>query len=497
MKIALINPNLLVQRKDPFTTGIVYMPIGLAYVASAFRANGGSVTVLDAFGASPQEVRREDRFYCFGLHPEEVASRVPPDTRVIFLYANQLTNHLAVLKILRHLKKHFPHVPKVVLENTQAVTAYALRFAAPEFYEAGADFILTGEAEERAVRLCRLLAGGGTEEELRQIDGLGSPGFYSSPAGFLPDLDALPFPAWDLFPLEGYWGLKHAHGPFESRRYLPVLTSRGCPYPCKFCVVPETNRRKWRSRSAQNVADELELFSRQWSVSEFHVEDLNPTISDDRTRALCREILRRRLLVFWKIVAGTKVESIRNEETVDLMARAGCRYISISPETGSPRLLKQMEKPFDLGHAVRIIKEMNKCGIRSQACFVIGFPGENGEDRSQTWRLVRDLTRVGLDEIALFIITPVPGSSLYGTLQGYRNLSELNFSPTWRSDYRLLSNFRLSLYARFLLWKLFYHPLKFYRQVVNFILRRFETKMEMAPYRGLTVRLASLKCRPL
>ncbi len=497
MKAALINPNLLVQPKDPLTTGIVYMPIGLAYVATALRAKGEEVTVIDAFGARPKEVRREDRFYSFGLDPEETASRVAPDTQVIFLYANQLTNHLAVLKILRHLKERFPNIPKVVLENTQAVTAYALRFAAPEFYSAGADFILTGEAEVRAVRLCQVLARGGAEQELRQIDGLGSPDFYTPPAGFLSDLDALPFPAWELFPLENYWALKHAHGPFESRRYLPILTSRGCPYPCKFCVVPETNQRKWRSRSAQSVADELEFFSRQRSVSEFHVEDLNPTISDERTRALCQEIIRRRLRLCWKIVAGTKVESIRNEETVALMARAGCRYISISPETGSPRLLKQMEKPFDLAHAVRIIKEMNRRGIRSQACFVLGFPGENGEDRSMTRRLVRDLTRVGLDEVALFVITPVPGSSLYGTLQGYQNLSELNFSPSWRSDYRLLSRFRLNLYARFLLWKFFYHPLKFFRQVVNFLLKRFETKMEMAPYRGLSVQWASLKCRPL
>ena len=102
--------------------------------------------------------------------------------------------------------------------------------------------------------------------------------------------------------------------------------------------------------------------------------------------------------------------------------------------------------------------------------------------------LTGDLTRVGVDEIALFIITPVPGSAIYEQLQGYKSLSELNFSPTWREDYQRLSRFRLQLYARFLFWKLRYHPLKLLRQPVNFLRRRFETKMEMVPYRAIVLR---------
>ena len=78
----------------------------------------------------------------------------------------------------------------------------------------------------------------------------------------------------------------------------------------------------------------------------------------------------------------------------------------------------------------------------------------------------------------------MPGSAIYEQLQGYKSLSELNFSPTWREDYQRLSRFRLQLYARFLFWKLRYHPLKLLRQPVSFLRRRFETKMEMAPYRA-------------
>ncbi len=82
----------------------------------------------------------------------------------------------------------------------------------------------------------------------------------------------------------------------------------------------------------------------------------------------------------------------------------------------------------------------------------------------------------------------MPGSAIYEQLQGYKSLSELNFSPTWREDYQRLSRFRLRLYARFLLWKLRYHPLKLLRQPVNFLRRRFETKMEMVPYRAMVLK---------
>jgi radical SAM superfamily enzyme YgiQ (UPF0313 family) len=493
MTFVLINPNLIVQRNDPFTTGIVYMPIGLAYLAATLRQSEFPVRVIDAFGERPRQVRREGYFCLLGLTEAEVLQRVPEDARAVFLYAINLTNHLSTVNIMRTLKKARPDLPVVILENTQAVTAYALEHVMGEFFEAEADYVLVGEPDYRAVHLANLFVNEAPDEEFRQLDGLGTPNHFSPPVNMIPALDELPFPAWDLFPLENYWGLRFAHGPQSAERYLPLLTSRGCPYPCRFCVVPATNQQKWRSRSALNVVDEIEYYLQTFQVSEFHIEDLNPTISDDRIREICQEISRRKLKVTWKIAAGTKVETIRNEETIDLMAKAGCRYISISPETGSPRVLKLMRKPFNLDHAVRLAKRMNEVGIYSQACFVLGFPGEEGADLSMTWDLVHDLTQEGVDEIALFIITPVPGSAIFDELHGYQYLSEMNFSPTWREDYVKLNHFRLRLYVRFLWWKLRYQPLKLLRQPLNFLKRCFNTKMEMVPYRALVLAWLDIK----
>ena len=91
----------------------------------------------------------------------------------------------------------------------------------------------------------------------------------------------------------------------------------------------------------------------------------------------------------------------------------------------------------------------------------------------------------GVDEIALFVITPVPGSNIFDQFSGYDNYSDLNFSPEWREDYKKLNEFRLMLYRNFLIWKFLNHPIKFLKQPFLFLSTRFKTKMEMTPFRAL------------
>ena len=108
-------------------------------------------------------------------------------------------------------------------------------------------------------------------------------------------MDSLPLPDWSQIPLKNYWNLKYAHGPFSSKKYISILTSRGCPYPCKFCVVPETNNRRWRHKSSKRVVDEMEHYIKKYNIKEFHFEDLNPTVNETRTIELCNEIIKRNL----------------------------------------------------------------------------------------------------------------------------------------------------------------------------------------------------------
>jgi len=261
------------------------------------------------------------------------------------------------LRIIKFLKKKYKRIPITILENSQAVTAYSLVKIKEEFFNLGCDFILIGDLEYISVELHNNLK---KIDYLKNLNGIITKNFCNDKINFVENLDDLSFPAWEDFPLENYWKLGYSHGPLSNNKYLPILGSRGCPYPCNFCVVPKTNERKWRSRTPENIVKELEYFKKNLKVVEFHFEDLNPTVNDTRTKDLCNLIVERNIQIKWKIVAGTKVESIKDFETVKLLKNSGCNYISISPESGSQELMKSINKPFNYNHALKIIKEMKK-----------------------------------------------------------------------------------------------------------------------------------------
>lgn len=483
---------MLVLRQDPMTTGIVYMPVGLLVLAAQARAAGHEVVCIDAVSEAPASVALTGKFLRRGLCTEACVAKIPEDTDAIGVYALNLLNHEATCAVIRNVKKYFPDKPLAVIENSQAVTSYALSEVADNFYGAGAEVILTGESDKTLIRWL--------EDNKSSLDVKSANDQHfliDAYPDMLPEIDKLPFPAWDLLSLNRYWKLGHAHGPFSSKRYLPILTSRGCPYHCKFCVTPALTHGKWRPRPAEAVVEEMFWAQKEFGVHEFHFEDMNPTVDDNRTRSICENLIRKKSQsLSWKIVSGTKVESLKDEDTIHLMARSGCKYLSISPETGSPHVLKLMGKPFDLEHAVRIAGACAKEKIFLQCCFVLGFPGETYDDLLMTKELVERLSALGVDEIALFIMTPAPGAEEYKKHPASVSLSELNFSPAWRADYDELSRFRSELYKNFVINKTLKYPLKVIRQSYNFVCNRFETKMEMAPWRALCHSALIFRAKP-
>ena len=492
MTAILINPKLIVNTKDKFTTGIVYMPITLAYINSVLLKSKINTKIIDLFGSNPNKTKIAGNKLELGEELSKYENIFSIKDSVFFIFANQVINHDNICKIISYLKNQYPSNKIVLIENTQAVTAYSLRKVKNDFLKIGVDIIICGDPEIKVKELYFKII---KKEDYSLINNIITNNFDNSKNDNIENIDNLPFPEWHGFNLENYWSLKHAHGPFNKKKYLPILTSRGCPYPCKFCVIPTTTYRKWRGRSAKNVVDEIEYMKRRYDVSEFHLEDLNPTVNEKRTIKICEELINRDVKIKWKIVSGTKIESIKSLNTINLMAKSGCNYISISPESGSAKVMQLIDKPFDLDHGVKLIQRMSANKIKSQACFVLGFPGENDHDRILTEKMIKNLTRKGLDEVAIFIITPIPGSEIYDQYSGYKSYSDLNFSPTWRDDYNRLNKFRISLYRMFLFNKLFFFPLKIFKQLLNFVFCNFETKMEMVPYKAFKLLVLELRAK--
>jgi len=416
-----------------------------------------------------------------GMKVEDIVRKIDDETLVCFIYCRTMAESLSVTQMIKSLKQSRPDIKIILFENNEAVTSYSLRAMATRFFNDGCDFLILGDPERTAVALIDCLS---RDEKKYDVSGVvfkqsNNEVVFPPYVTYEKNLDQLPLPAWELFTLEGYWDAGFAHAPIiRGERFISILTSRGCPYKCSFCIAPAVNN-IWRSRSALNVFYEMNHFYRTMGIADFHVSDLNPTVNEGRIRELCNIILKNKLPVTWKLAQGTKIETIKHESTLDLMAKAGCKYISFSPESGSKKIMKSVNKPFDFDHALKMLKKMNKLGIRSQACFIAGLPGENDLDRKDSLNYLKKLIFYGLDELNVPIFTPVPGAELSESIKGYSQYAQCTFSPTWREDYSKVRRFRYRMYLSFFIHKLM-HPRKVFREILGFMRGSFETKMEMS-----------------
>jgi len=484
--IALINPPLVSHQKDSHSSGIPYLPHGLAYLSAAFEARGIPHTVIDCFGEAPRQVTRQNEFLIAGLTPEQVRARIQErQVDAIVLYASSIFNSRSLFELATYLGPSCPNVPIILTENTQAVTGFSLLKVSDQIEKTPITHVVLGEPEAVLPdAIENIVARRPLEESHRKH--IWSPGeaTVGKVNATVADLDNLPFPNWKMLPIKNYWGLKCAHGPV-SGRYLALLTSRGCPYPCGFCSVPIMNNRKWRMRSAENVVREIEHFKRELGVHEFHIEDVNPTIHEKRIEELATSLITRQLGIRWKIVSGTKMDNL-SLNTLGLMARSGLDYISFSPESGSPEVLKKIKKPFNHAHALEQVKLLRRHGVQTQACFVLGFPGEEEADRKMTLAYSKKLVRAGLGELTYFIVTPMPGTPIEKQVPGtFEDLSQLTFSPAWRSDYPNLVQWRNRLYLWFFVMKALYMPGALIRSTLRALAGNYRLKMEMFPRRFL------------
>ena len=481
--VTVIVPPVVCHNLDVHT-GIPFMPHMAAHLAGALKHTGGRhVQVMDCFGLNPNHTQVIGEFMLMGVDEAWVSAHLLAGSENCFIYCRTIAEFIAVERLVARLKADHPRLKITLFENVQAVTSYSLRHVAKDFIDKGVDCIIMGEPEDRVNEVALRLERG---ESLKGIAGIayrdGEQVVVEPQAKMPEDLDALAMPAWENFPLKGYWQAGFAHAPVAGAKFLPILTSRGCPYRCTFCIAPEVNP-KWRARTPKHVVDEMEHFYRTLGVTDYHVSDLDPTVNDKRTRAICEELIARKLPITWKLAQGTKIETIKSEETLELMAKAGCVFVSFSPESGSSKLLKIMNKPFDHEHALRMARKMASLNIRMQAVFIGGVPGEEPDDRDMSVAYARKLVEAGVDEISCVIFTPLPGAKLSGEINDFKHYSQCTPSPAWRKDYNVLMAYRRRMYLNLLLSKARYHPKKLLQEIWGLLTLRFRTKMTMSLFK--------------
>ncbi len=480
-KVNLINLPIIHLTGDPYGS-IPFIHAGLAYLAGYLRSNGIDVSIIDGYGLDPaREYRIDDSLSAFGLTEDEIIARIPGSPTLIGITVHSGMSHSFAMRLAQRIKDRFPACI-LIAGGHHASVLYQ------DFLDNGFDYVCIGEGEQPLLGLVQYLQKG--EGQLEHIDGLAWQGHEPTPQVFEKDLDKLGFAALDLFPLEQYWALRMSHAPVRGP-YMVLTASRGCPYACRFCTTPALLRRQWRKRSPGHVADEIENAVKTLGIEDVIIQDEAFGVIRENALGIAHEIQRRQLPIRLFLPSGVKIERL-DEEVLTELRKAGLVHMCLAPESGSARVLKKMNKPLDFDYMFKMVACARRLGIRMSAFFVLGFEDEDDADRAQTEALVAKLTRMGVDEVSLFIWTPLPGADAFTREGGWTRYEDLNWTPTWRKDYPELSRFRNRLYRKWAMTKILFYPLDSLRLALHVLTGRYELKSEMALRRVLIHRLRKL-----
>lgn len=256
------------------------------------------------------------------------------------------------------------------------------------------DFGVTLEGDETIVELCK----GKSPDEMQGIYyRKGRDIMYNGDKLFIQDLDNLPFPRYSKFEIEKY------------AKHINIASTRGCPYSCTFCSAPIVIGKKFRVRSPENVADEIEYWHNRGCRSFGFVDD-NFTLYRQRVLDFCEEI-KRRNLTGCKFECGNGVRADKVDfEMLKKMRGIGFYSLAFGVESGNNKVLKAIKKGETIEQIETGIKAACDAGIDVNLFFIFGSPGETKKDVEDTIKIALKYPVV---DVRFYNIIPFRGTELY------------------------------------------------------------------------------------
>ena len=258
---------------------------------------------------------------------------------------------------------------------------------------------------------------------------------------FIRDLDDLPLPRHDLLPLHRY------RAPMVRGPYAFVVTSRGCPAGCRFCIKHVTNGSAVRFRSPESVLEEIAQLV-TLGVREVHMYADLFTVNREQVVGICEGLLSRGLKIRW--MCNSRVDFV-DEELLRLMARAGCWMIAWGLESGDEGMLRRMNKGIRPEQAEQALRWAKAAGIMNWGYFIIGLPGETEASIRKTIDYAK---RLPLDLVLFHIAAPHPGTPFFfevveqGWFRPGTRWEEVDMDRSTVLDYPGLSAEQLEHWAR-------------------------------------------------
>ncbi len=378
IEVALIHPPF--GKGDVRKLNICSPPLGLAYLGAFLREHGHHVAIIDA------EVER--------LSNTQIMERVQTADLVgITTTAPTYSSALA----LANLIKQSNNSKKVVLGGPQAT------FLDRECLEkSAADAVVRGEGEATMLEVADSTESG----SLHHVEGItlrdGDAIVRNPDRKLIADLDEIQFPARDLLPMAKYLPPKSTG----------VISSRGCPFRCIFCASSNVYHKTFRSRSADNVFDEVAQLVAQGYDNVTMLDD-NFILNKERAFKFADLVEENNLKFSWSCTG--RVDSV-DEDLLGRLREVGCNGLFFGVESASDDTLKLIKKGFSTDQVINAFDVLRDYDYATTASFMIGLPGDDGQKVADTINLAKQV----MPDFAMFsVTTPYPGTELYDNIDNY------------------------------------------------------------------------------
>ncbi|HEX5503589.1 MAG TPA: radical SAM protein [Thermomicrobiales bacterium] len=433
-----------------------YPPLGSLYAASYLRERGYDVAFFDAMLAASEA--------------EWARALDAARPRFAVLYEDNF-NYLSKMCLLRMREAAATMIAAARERGCTVVAAGADATDHADLYLGyGADYVLLGEGEETLGELLDGLTGR-DDTPLAAIAGLarrdGDEAVCTARRPDLKDLDALPFPAWDLVDVARYrevW--RGRHGYFS----MNVVTSRGCPYHCNWCAKPIWGQR-YHVRGPENVVAELRWLKETYAPDHIWFVDDIMGLKPGWTERFADLVAVEGARIPFKSLQ--RVDLLLRGDTIGALARAGARTVWVGAESGSQQILDAMDKGTRVEQIAEATRRLHDAGIAVGFFLQFGYPGETRADIEATLQMVRDCRP---DDIGMSVSYPLPGTKFHRAVQ-----EQLGVRQNW-----LDSNDLAMLYQG-------PFTTAFYRQLHVVLHKEFRARRTWADLRAAARRPATLR----
>jgi len=390
-------------------TFLNYLPQGLAYIAAILRNNGYYVSI---YKQDLHHYKDKELTGYLDKHHFDVIG-------ISFVGGYFQYKKVQALAKAINSSKNRPYFimgghgpapePKFFLKKTQA------------------DAVVIGEGE---VTILELLEAVASKNSLSGIDGIayrdGDTVFINKRRSLIKDIDTIPFPAFDLFPMEYYrmWRLPHAE---KTDFLMNMLSGRGCPFRCNFCYRMDKG---FRARSNESIIEEIKLLKKDYGITYIAFSDELLMTSAKRTIKLCEDFIKDNLNI--KFYCNGRL-NYAEPEVLKIMKRAGCVFINYGIEAMDDRVLENMNKQLTTEKIIKGIENTLDIGISPGFNIIWGNIGDTAETLNKGVEFLLKYDD-GAQLRTIRPVTPYPGSDLYyyalgnGLLKDCEDFYENKFS---------------------------------------------------------------------